>query len=111
MRLRVSPALAWVLRTFLLPFVIATKRFPRGARAPSEIRPDEAESHRMTRADATARLTRVAREAADALRDAGTRRPGVQFSHAYFGQLSALTTLRLLGAHTRHHVRRLPAAG
>jgi hypothetical protein len=107
MRLRTSPAFAWLLRSFLLPYMLATKRFPRGVRAPREVRPDEAEASRLTREDASERLTRVAGEAADALRELGKQRTEVRFTHAYFGPLTPLTTLRLLSAHTRHHARRL----
>ena len=107
MRLRSSRPVAWLLRTFLLPYILVTKRFPAGVRAPREVRPDEAEAARLTRGDASARLTRVADEAADVLRDLAARRPDLRFTHAYFGPLDALTALRLLSAHTRHHVRRL----
>ncbi|HEU4720260.1 MAG TPA: DinB family protein [Gemmatimonadaceae bacterium] len=107
MRLRSSRPFAWLLRSFLLPYMLATKRFPRGVRAPREVRPDEAEASRLTCEAACERLTRAAHAAADVLRDLGRHRSEVRFTHAYFGPLTPLTTLRLLSAHTRHHVRRL----
>ena len=110
MRLLVAAPKAWLLRTFLLPAMLATKRFPTGVGAPREVRPDAAEAERLTRDEAASRLTRVAGEAADALRSVAERRSDVRFTHAYFGPLPPLTALRLLSAHTRHHVRRLPTA-
>lgn len=109
MRLRSSRPVALALRTFLLPYILVTTRFPRGVRAPREVRPDEAEASRLTREEASERLTRVSGDAAAALRDLGRHRSRVRFTHAYFGPLTPLTTLRLLSAHTRHHVRRLSA--
>ena len=38
-------------------------------------------------------------------------RPTTRITHAYFGPLPCFTTLRLLSAHTRHHVRGAAAAG
>src|SRR6476659_9464755 len=40
MRPRVSKTYAWFLRNLLLPVILATNRFPRGARAPREVVPD-----------------------------------------------------------------------
>ncbi|MGI8402335.1 MAG: DinB family protein [Gemmatimonadaceae bacterium] len=104
MRLRVSSHFARLLRTLVLPVVIATKRFPRGAVAPSELVPDAKEAQRLMPDAAAARLHSVADQAAAALRRARLDRG---FTHAYFGPLSPRTTLRLLSAHTRHHARTL----
>ena len=107
MRLRVSPRFAWFLRTLLLPVVVATKRFPRGAVAPSELVPDPKEARLLTPKAAAARVQSVAGQAAEALRRAARAPSGSGFTHAYFGPLSPRTTLRLLSAHTRHHARTL----
>ena len=109
MRLRVSPRVAWFSRTLILPVVLATKRFPRGARSPSEVVPDAAESLLLMPEAAAQRLERVAGEAAQALRSAAGHRPAPRVTHAYFGPLSPHATLRLLSAHTRHHARALCA--
>lgn len=103
MRLRVPPLLAWASRTFLLPAMLASRRFPRNAPAPREVRPDIAAAERVTPAEAAARLARAAADAAKELRLAADRRPMPRVSHAYFGPLTPLATLRLLSAHTRHH--------
>ena len=107
MRLLVSPSRAWALRTLLLPLILRTQRFPRGVRSPREVVPPDATSARPTRDEALARLERVAREAAVALRRAADGRPVPRLMHAYFGPLAPHTALRVLSAHTRHHARGL----
>ena len=97
---------AWVLRTFVLPWILATSRFPR-AKAPREVVPDATETKQLTLDAVRTRLSRAAREASDALRTAGTSGSGTKMDHAYFGPLSPYTALRLLTAHTRHHTRGL----
>lgn len=109
MTLKVPLRRAWVLRTFLVPVLLATKRFPRGARAPREVRPDVEAARTMDAEDGTRRLTRAAEEAARALHGAGVNGSTARFTHAYFGALEPLTALRVLSAHTRHHARGLRA--
>jgi hypothetical protein len=107
MRLRVSPPVAWLSRTVLLPAMLATQRFPRGVPAPSEVRPDLAVAERLVPEAAVACIVRSADEAAAALRRAGREQPNLRITHAYFGPLTPRATLRLLSAHTRHHARAL----
>ena len=107
MRLRVSPSRALALRTLLMPVILLTRRFPRGVPAPSEVRPDAEVSRRSTRDVALARLERTAHQAADALRRSGDVHPVPRMTHAYFGPLTPRAALRLLSAHTIHHVRAL----
>ena len=107
MRLRVAPPVAWFSRTLLLPVILATKRFPLGATAPAEVVPDTAEARLLLPDAAAARLQRVSKQAAVALRRAAGERPAPRLTHAYFGALNPLAALRLLSAHTRHHARRL----
>ena len=110
MRLRVAPPLAWLSRTVILPIFLATKRFPRGAKAPAEVVPDAAEARLLTQDAAAARLHRAAEESATALRRAAAERPTFRVTHAYFGALTPYSTVRLLSAHTNHHARVLAAA-
>jgi hypothetical protein len=106
MRLVVSERYAWALRTFVLPWIIATTRFPR-ARAPREVVPGENETKQLTPEAARTRLMRAAREAANAFRGSAASPATPRMTHAYFGSLSPYTALRLLTAHTRHHARAL----
>ena len=103
MRMRVSPAVAWLSRTVMLPVILRTRTFPRGAPAPREVRPAALDARGMSKEALEARLRLVGADAASALRAAADRTPPPRFVHAYFGRLAPLTTLRLLSAHTRHH--------
>ena len=105
----VSPAIAWLSRSLLLPWFLKTKQFPRGARAPAEVLPDLAEAERCTPASLVERLRQSSRDAAESLRRADVERPSVRIAHAYFGALTPLLALRLLSTHTRHHARALGA--
>ena len=107
MRLRVSKSYAWLLRTLMLPVILATTRFPRGVKAPREVAPDLEEAKLLMPDAAATRLKRVADEAAAALRDAGRDRSAPAMTHAYFGPLTPYAALRMLSAHTRHHARAL----
>ena len=105
MRMLVSPGRAWLSRQFLLPLMLMTKRFPRGAKAPAEVVPSLPEAATLSAAEVWARLVSSARDAVAALRRAGESATPRRFVHAYFGPLDSLTALRLLSAHTRHHTR------
>ncbi len=107
MRLLVPPAAAWFARKLLLPFLLATKRFPQGASAPAEVVPDLAEARLLLQGAAAARLRRVSQEAAMALRHAADEHPAARVTHAFFGALDPHAALRVLSAHTRHHTRLL----
>lgn len=104
MRLRVPRLAAWISRTVLLPRLLASGRFPQGAKAPREVWPDVAAAHATGREALLARLAATAAAAAAALERAARERPATRITHAYFGPLPPLTGLRLLSAHTRHHV-------
>jgi hypothetical protein len=110
MRMKVTPSRATVLRTFLLPFIVATSRFPR-VKAPREVAPDAVESGKLTREAAVARLRRAATDAGNALRRAAAENPSLRLTHAYFGPLPPYVLVRLLSAHTRHHTRGLARSG
>lgn len=107
MRPRVSPAVALLTRTMLLPIILRTGRFPRGVTAPREVRPPRAEADACSRETLIERLHAAGEAASQALQEGAERRPPVRLGHAYFGPITPLTTLRLLSAHTGHHARRL----
>lgn len=106
MALRLPRWRAWLLRTFALPRIFASRRFPKDAPAPREVRPDPDVAAQLTPAVAIARLEAAAEAARHVLRTAG---PDAGMVHAYFGRLAPLQTLRLLSAHTRHHTLGLRA--
>jgi hypothetical protein len=105
MKMRVTPFQAWLLRTFVMPVVLATDRFPSGADAPLEVLPDAAESASLSLEQAILRVERSAGIAAAAIADVARRQASVSITHAYFGRLPGLTAFRFVSAHTRHHTR------
>lgn len=107
MRVKVSPLMAWLGRTLVLPLITFTKRFPRNAPAPREIRPDAAEAHAIPRLELTTRVQAAATQALASFRAAVRDGRNVRVAHAYFGALSPYQTLRLLNGHTRHHAKLL----
>lgn len=111
MKLRVSPLQARIARWLLLPFLLISGKFPKGAAAPREVRPPSAEAHALSRPDLIERLQRVAAEVAREVRATDARRPPVRVVHAYFGALRPLPALRLMSAHTMHHARHLALLG
>lgn len=105
MRLLVPRPLAWAARTFILPRLLESKRFPRGAKAPPEVRPEAANSMTRSKEHAKEELTARAAEALAAFERAVQERPAMTVTHAYFGPLPLLETLRMVNAHTRHHAQ------
>lgn len=103
MRLLVPRPVAWAARTFMLPRILNSRKFPRGAEAPVEVRPDLSRGSVLSQADAKQQLSERAAEALAALDRAARERPSLRLTHAYFGPLSLLQTLRMVNAHTRHH--------
>lgn len=103
MGLLVPRPLAWAARTFILPRMLASKRFPRGAEAPAEVRPVLGNATGLSQQQAREELTARAAEALEAFERARRERPSLTITHAYFGPLSLLQTLRMVNAHTRHH--------
>lgn len=110
MRLKVPAPVAWISRVVVLPVLLARDRFPSGADAPPEVVPDLVEAGQLGCDALAARLQRSAADALDALHRAARETPGLRVRHAYFGPMPPLQALRLLSAHTRHHVRGLRAA-
>jgi len=107
MKMRMTPLQAWLLRTFLLPVVLATDMFPSGADAPPEVLPDTDASASVSLDEAIARVQGSADVAASVIAEAARAGAVVHIQHAYFGQLPGLTAFRFVSAHTRHHARAL----
>lgn len=103
MRLRTSWLKRTLLRRLVMPWMLRTRRFPRGAPAVREIRPgvgpfDQAEVLAGLRAEGDRFLTTVA--ALDLGRFAG-------ITHPFFGRMEPVAGLRLLTLHTQHHQAQL----
>lgn len=98
---------AWkrlLLRLTVLPRILRSGRFPRGAPAPREVRPV---SPGLPRDEALGRFEReIARlEAACGATPANGRR---LLGHPYFGKISLTRFHRLLAVHALHHREQLP---
>lgn len=104
MALKLTVWRRFVLRTFLLPRLLSSGRFPASIKAPREIRPSTTPA---TQADALERL-KQASSALDAIATAAPSSRSRRLTHPYFGRVPALTAVRLLELHTRHHLSQLP---
>jgi hypothetical protein len=104
MALKFSRLHRWVFRHTILRRILATGRFPPGARAPRETRPRE-----MVSQAALGALSAQAHGFAGELTSRAADKR-VRLTHAYFGPTSAADTMRLLAAHARHHARQLQQA-
>jgi DinB superfamily len=99
MRLVSPRPVALLSRCILLPILLATRRFPAEAPAPTEVLPDLGLAASIGRDAAITRFTASAAAAREALSSPGAH----PVTHAYFGTLHPMLALRLLSAHTRHH--------
>ena len=105
MRLRTSWLKRTLLRRLVMPWMLRTRRFPKGAPAVREIRPGDGPFDRAAvlaglRAEGERFLTAVA--ALDPGRFAG-------ITHPFFGRMEPVAGLRLLTLHTQHHQAQLAA--
>jgi hypothetical protein len=103
MKLKLTPMYRRVLRTFLLPHMLFHRTFPRGARAPREVRP---EGDGLPKEQALAEL-RVLGEEFE--REVGRARAGglQHVTHPYFGAIDLARGMRFAAVHIEHHTRQL----
>lgn len=94
-----------VLRWRVLPRILSSGIFPRGARAPREIRPGDGPFDREQTLSA---LRTSATVVEDAIVRAWDGSP-IRMTHHVFGALDTPTAARLLTVHTQHHTRQLEA--
>jgi hypothetical protein len=93
------------LRWTVLPRILNGK-FPRGAPAPREARP---QGGAASPAEAARALREKAALFERRLAEADSVRP-VRLSHAYFGKLTAVQILKLAAVHAAHHRAQFPGA-
>lgn len=96
-----------LLRFTLRPRLLAGAPFPRGVRAPREVRPEEV---REEQAETIARFRVLAGEFEAAVEAAQRQRPQARLTHAYFGAMSLEEGLRFFAVHLRHHQAQFPLA-
>lgn len=100
----------WWLRTILrwrvLPRILSSGLFPRGARAPREIRPGDGPFDQDQTLSALLTSATVVEEA---LVREWNGSP-IRMTHHVFGALDTPTAAKLLTVHTLHHTRQLDGA-
>lgn len=91
------------LRLTVLRRILVQGKFPQGAPAPRESRPQGGIASPQ---DAVRRLRENSERFAQRLSQAHASRP-VRLTHPYFGKLNSTQILRLMAVHTRHHGEQL----
>jgi hypothetical protein len=104
MALKLSRWRRFVIRVLYLGRVLRTGQFPPGVRAPRETLPGTTPRRQR---DAVEELETASRTL-DATLAAHPAPEHCRLTHPYFGRLPLITALRLLTAHTRHHLAQLP---
>lgn len=87
---------------FLFLGKILDGHFPKGARAPREIRPPDESTDPPALAQ---ELRQAAAHFEETVRDVSHSAPKRGGNHPYFGKLSLAQVVRFSTAHTRHHLR------
>lgn len=96
----------WIIRFIYLPRILAGS-FPRGARAPREVRPAVPTK---SRTELLQQLRENSEKALQLAVDVLAREPDRTCAHPYFGALSVRQMLVFASVHTLHHADFLPAA-
>lgn len=103
MKLKLTPFRRRMLKLVLLPHMLFHRTFPKGARAPREVRPD---TPRVSREEALATLRELSErfeQAAESARRAG--RAGL--THPYFGLIDWNRGMRFAALHIEHHRKQI----
>ena len=108
MRLQLQSWQRLLLRWLVKPRLLRSGRFPRGVRAPREIRPSERVPDQEP---LVARLRRHAAEFAAVVDRTRQTAPGRHLTHPFFGSLSLEEAVRMCEVHVRHHEAKLPPPG
>jgi hypothetical protein len=103
MGLKMTPFRRRLLRLLLLPHMLFHRTFPRGARAPREVRP---EGEGLPKAQALTELRVLAEEFE---REVERARAGgwKHITHAYFGAIDLPRGMRFCALHIEHHTKQI----
>lgn len=99
-----SSFVQWLLRLFILPQIYRRRKLPRGAQAPEEILPIEADKTRE------AALEQLKKAVVEFENEASERRNEeyLRLTHHVFGKIKLIEGIDLAAIHTEHHARQLP---
>jgi hypothetical protein len=105
MKLKLTPFRRRLLKLLMLPHMLFHRTFPRGARAPREVRPVD-DAPLPAKAEALARMRELGERFE---REANRARAGGwnHVTHPYFGQIDLKRGVRLAAVHIEHHQRQL----
>lgn len=91
----------------LRPWLLAGKPFPKGARAPREVRPT---ARNEPQAETLRRFADAGKRFVAEMERANEERPRARLTHAYFGRQPLEEVMRFVAAHLRHHEAQLRGA-
>jgi hypothetical protein len=104
MGLKLTPLYRRVLKLLMLPHMLFHRTFPKGARAPRELRPDASSLPPKGEAlEAMRELGERFAHEAERARGAGWD----HVTHPYFGAIDLTRGMRLCAVHLQHHTRQL----
>lgn len=92
-----------VLRQVVLRAIMSTRRLPKGAKAPKDLRPGDTA---IGKDEAIDRLRAIVTEFEKELQSRRDQK-GLQMTHHIFGSVDALKGLDFIAVHTEHHGRQL----
>jgi hypothetical protein len=93
-----------MLRLTMVPGILKGKGFPKGARAPREVRPA---TPSISKEEAIDRLRKRAKEFDAAIVKAQAGKERLRLTHAYFGRLSLPDAVVLCARHIEHHTAQM----
>ncbi len=104
MQMQYGFPLRQILRLAVLPKIYRTRRLPRGAKAPSEIMPEDSKMPRQTALKQLEKLSGAFEN------EILSRRNDKKFrlTHHVFGEIKPLKGIDFIAIHTEHHARQLP---
>jgi hypothetical protein len=106
LRVRTGWVVRQALRLTVLRAIMRSRRIPRGAKAPSELRPVAPDSPRDAAIEALGAA--ASRFEAALLERRGD--PSLRLTHHFFGDIEPLEGLDFVAIHTEHRGRQLPSA-
>lgn len=99
-----SPFVRWLLRLFILPQIYRRRKLPRGAQAPKEILPIDADKK------CEVALEELEKAVGEFENEASERRneENLRLTHHVFGKIKLIEGIELAAIYMEHHARQLP---
>lgn len=94
----------WILRFTMVPRILRGGPFPRGARAPREVRPS---TSRSAQPEAVKEFQRLSKEFEECAARAFSVNSKTELTHAYFGAADLPHAVTLCARHILHHAAQI----